>query len=190
MVPALDTVKIALELLAYSAIFYGSLALLVKGRHAFSDARRAASETRINVSWMALDFILVSPALVIAVTVLKNGIDATGLGLDGGVWSMLPNAATLVIAVFLGDFISYWRHRLEHSRLLWPTHAIHHSDREMSWLTLSRFHPINRLVTSCVDIIVLGLLGFPAWALLGNEIVRHYYGEFIHADFPWTYGPI
>jgi sterol desaturase/sphingolipid hydroxylase (fatty acid hydroxylase superfamily) len=21
-------------------------------------------------------------------------------------------------------------------------------------------------------------------------IVRHFYGEFIHADFPWTYGPL
>jgi hypothetical protein len=72
MVPALDTVKIALELLAYSAVFYGSLALLVKGRQAFSDARRAAGDSRINVSWMALDFILVSPFPVIAVALLKK----------------------------------------------------------------------------------------------------------------------
>ena len=92
--------------------------------------------------------------------------------------------------VFLGDFFSYWRHRLEHTRLLWPAHAIHHSDTEMTWLTLGRFHPIDRAVTAAVDIALLALLGFPTWALVFNEIVRHYYGEFIHADFPWTYGPL
>jgi sterol desaturase/sphingolipid hydroxylase (fatty acid hydroxylase superfamily) len=190
MFPALETVKMAAELLAISAIFYGSLALLVKGRQAFSDARRAASETRVNLSWAALDFVLVGPALVLIIPLLQKVIDGLPIGLGPDLWSALPKAATFVAVIFIGDFISYWRHRLEHSRLLWPTHAIHHSDREMSWLTLSRFHPINRLVTSCVDIVVLGLLGFPAWALLANEIVRHYYGEFIHADFPWTYGPL
>jgi sterol desaturase/sphingolipid hydroxylase (fatty acid hydroxylase superfamily) len=190
MFPDLETLRMAAELLVYSAIFYGLLALLVKGRAAFSDARRAASETRINLSWAALDFILVGPSLFLIVPVLQKVIELSGLGLDPDVWSVLPKAATFVAVIFIGDFVSYWRHRLEHTRLLWPTHAIHHSDRQMSWLTLSRFHPINRLVTSCVDIVVLGLLGFPAWALLANEIVRHYYGEFIHADFPWSYGPI
>jgi sterol desaturase/sphingolipid hydroxylase (fatty acid hydroxylase superfamily) len=189
MFSALDQVKMAGELLAYSAVFYGLLARLVKGRGAVSDARRAASETRLNLSWIALDFVLVGPALVIVVPLLQQAIDGLAIGLGADVWSALPKAATFVAAIFIGDFISYWRHRLEHTRLLWPAHAIHHSDTQMSWLTLTRFHPINRLVTSCVDIAILGMLGFPAWALLGNEILRHYYGEFIHADFPWTYGP-
>ena len=32
------------------------------------------------------------------------------------------------------------------------------------------------------------MLGFPTWALIANNLVRHYYGEFIHADLPWMYG--
>jgi sterol desaturase/sphingolipid hydroxylase (fatty acid hydroxylase superfamily) len=78
---------------------------------------------------------------------------------------------------------------MEHTRWLWPAHAIHHSDDEMTWMTLSRFHPVNRLTTATIDIGFLALLGFPDWALVANEILRHYYGEFIHADLPWTYGP-
>lgn len=35
--------------------------------------------------------------------------------------------ATLFMAVFIGDFFHYWRHRLDHARLLWPSHAMHHS---------------------------------------------------------------
>ena len=26
--------------------------------------------------------------------------------------------------------------------------------------------------------------------IVANVMVRHYYGEFIHADLPWTYGPL
>jgi sterol desaturase/sphingolipid hydroxylase (fatty acid hydroxylase superfamily) len=90
--------------------------------------------------------------------------------------------------VFAGDFTGYWRHRFEHSRLLWPSHVVHHSDTEMTWLTLERFHPINRLTTLIIDNAVLLLLGFPPYALVANNLVRHYYGFLIHADVPWTYG--
>ena len=91
-------------------------------------------------------------------------------------------------AVFVGDFIGYWRHRLEHTRLLWPSHAVHHSDTAMTWLALLRFHPINRLSTFIIDISILTFLGFPAYALLVYSAVKHYYGFFIHADLPWSYG--
>jgi len=92
------------------------------------------------------------------------------------------------IAVFAGDFIGYWRHRLEHSQWLWPSHAIHHSDTEMTWLTLLRFHPINRLSSLILDYAFLLMLGLPPYALIVNNLVRHYYGMVIHADLPWTYG--
>lgn len=179
------------ELMAYSAIAYVSLALLVKGREAIDSARRASSEIRINLGWSVLDAVAIAPILAVLVAGVKFAIGGLSLTLiDGDVWTALGKPATFVIVIFLGDFISYWRHRLEHTRLLWPAHAIHHSDTQMSWLTLARFHPINRAVTSCVDVAFLAMLGVPLWALIANEMVRHYYGEFIHADFPWTYGPV
>ena len=39
-----------------------------------------------------------------------------------------------------------------------------------------------------IDTSLLAMLGFPTWALVANSLVRHYYGEFIHADLPWMYG--
>lgn len=91
-------------------------------------------------------------------------------------------------AVFIGDLVGYWRHRLEHTPLLWPSHAVHHSDDEMTWLSLERFHPLNYLTTFTIDASALLVLGFPAYAIVANTLVRHYYGFFIHADLPWTYG--
>lgn len=94
----------------------------------------------------------------------------------------------LLLTVFIGDLIGYWRHRLEHSRVLWPSHAVHHSDTELTWFSLERFHPINRLTTIIIDSAFLTVAGLPIYAVLLNSLIRHYYGYFIHANLPWTYG--
>lgn len=104
------------------------------------------------------------------------------------IWNNVPFSLIILLTLLCGDFIGYWRHRLEHSRLLWPSHIVHHSDEKMSWLTLQRFHPINRITTLFFDGTLLFFLGFPLEAIAINGFVRHYYGYFIHADLPWTYG--
>jgi sterol desaturase/sphingolipid hydroxylase (fatty acid hydroxylase superfamily) len=187
----LESLRIAAELLFYSAIWFGSIALLVKGKDAIRDARKALAETRFNLSLVVFDTLFVAPALGLTVTLIRAAITKYSLNVvSEHIWAGIWWPVTLFAVLFLGDFFSYWRHRLEHTPWLWPAHAIHHSDTEMTWLTLARFHPINRAVTTFVDVSCLALLGFPAWALVANEIVRHYYGEFIHADLPWTYGPV
>jgi len=35
---------------------------------------------------------------------------------------------------------------------------------------------------------VMAALGLPVWAISIAVLVRHYYGHFIHADLPWTFG--
>jgi sterol desaturase/sphingolipid hydroxylase (fatty acid hydroxylase superfamily) len=181
----------AIQILLLSALFFGSLAVLLKGDEAYAAARRAAAEIRVNLSLFVLDALLVAPLLAVLVQLIRGTVGSRALlAVSPERWSSIGTLGTLIAVAFLGDFASYWRHRFEHTRWLWPAHAVHHSDTDMSWLTLQRFHPINRLTTSAIDITVLAVLGFPAWALVANEMLRHYYGEFIHADLPWTYGPL
>jgi sterol desaturase/sphingolipid hydroxylase (fatty acid hydroxylase superfamily) len=181
----------AAQLLGLSALMFGALALLVKGDEAIAAARRAAREIRLNLSLYFIDAILVGPVLAVLVALLRTGLTHYSLVLvDPHAWASLGPATTFVAVVVLGDFVGYWRHRMEHTRLLWPAHAIHHSDTEMTWLTLARFHPINRLSTQLIDIGCLAALGFPDWGLVAYVMVRHYYGELIHADLPWMYGPM
>lgn len=180
-----------IQMMALSAVYFGLLALLVKGTGAIEAAKRARRETSVNLWLFALDGLLITPFIAILVRIIRLSVSGSPLELvRPDTWDALPIVVTGVAAVFVGDFISYWRHRLEHTRLLWPSHAIHHSDTEMTWLTLSRFHPINRLTTMVFDTTFLAVAGFPEWSLVLNVIVRHFYGEFIHADFPWTYGPV
>jgi sterol desaturase/sphingolipid hydroxylase (fatty acid hydroxylase superfamily) len=191
MPTALHSFRVAIELFTYSAIAYASLAVLIKGRKTIALTKRALPEIRLNLAWYFVDALFIAPAVGLAIVGCRLLIDRYSLAvLDTAAWAAIGKPATIVAAVFVGDFVSYWRHRLEHTRWIWPAHAIHHSDSQMMWLTLARFHPVNRFVTASIDIGVLTLLGFPTWALVANEIVRHYYGEFIHADLPWTYGPL
>ena len=129
------------------------------------------------------------PGLALVAQVLHELNTSWGFRLlEPARWEALHPIAIIFVAVFLGDFVGYWRHRLEHTPLLWPSHAVHHSDTEMTWLTLERFHPINRFTTFFIDTAALLVLGLPPYALVANIFVHHYYGYFIHADLPWTYG--
>jgi sterol desaturase/sphingolipid hydroxylase (fatty acid hydroxylase superfamily) len=181
----------ALAALALPALLFAALALLVKRRRALPDALRAAGETRLNLSIHLLDALLIAPPLALLLAFMQRGFDAYGLRvIPPDAWAALPFAVVALAAVVAGDFIGYWRHRLEHTRLLWPSHAVHHSDTEMTWLALARFHPVSRLATLFVDNAFLFALGLPAEALVVNNLVRHYWGHFIHADLPWTFGPL
>lgn len=102
--------------------------------------------------------------------------------------SALHALAALAGAILVGDFVGYWRHRLEHSRWLWPAHEFHHGDEEMNWSTTYRFHPLNRASTTAIDMGALAMLGFPWWAIIGNSAARHMYGLLIHANVDWDYG--
>jgi sterol desaturase/sphingolipid hydroxylase (fatty acid hydroxylase superfamily) len=175
--------------LMWPAIAFALLALALKGRAAIDEARRSAAQTRTTLALYVFEFFLVFPPLGMAIALIVSTVHQYGLELvPSATWSAVGTPITGVLVLFVGDFGSYWRHRLEHTRWLWPAHAIHHSDEEMTWLTGNRFHPVNTLTTAVIDNTVLALLGFPAWAIAFNEFVRHYYGEFLHADLPWTYG--
>lgn len=179
----------ALYGLFWPAMFFLCLGLIVKRKALFTDLRRAMGESQLNVKIMVFNVLFVVPLIGLSHQALFQVFADLGLVLiDRRFWTDIPPLLVIVAAVFLGDFVSYWRHRLEHTRLLWPAHAVHHSDTEMTWFTLERFHPINRLTTFIIDSSVLLLLGFPPFALIANNLVRHYYGYFIHADLPWTYG--
>ncbi|RED51606.1 sterol desaturase family protein [Aestuariispira insulae] len=185
----IDTVLLALEALIYPAVGFLLLALLVKRGNAIREIAKAIPETGINLGLVIFNAILVTPVIAGIAILFSELFDAQGYRvIDPGVWRELPFVLTLFLAIFIGDFTGYWRHRLEHCRWLWPAHAVHHSDTEMTWLTLERFHPLNRLTTYMIDSAVLLWLGFPPEALLANNLVRHYYGYLIHADLPWRYG--
>jgi len=105
-------------------------------------------------------------------------------------WANLPWWAMAGLLLIGDDLTQYLWHRASHTPLLWPSLAVHHSATEMTWLAIFRFHPINRLTTTIIDSAFILSMGLPAYAVLVSALFRHYYGAFIHADLPWTFGPL
>ncbi|GGD47875.1 sterol desaturase family protein [Sinisalibacter lacisalsi] len=189
LLSSLSAVKFAGFGMLGPALFFLCLGYLVKRKALFGDIRRAMRETGLNIQIMLFNLVVTVPVIVFASTFLSSFWHSTGLVLySPGTWQDWPVLGVIVVAVVMGDLVGYWRHRFEHNSLLWPSHAVHHSDTEMTWLSLERFHPINRLTTFAIDSSALLILGLPPYAIVANSLVRHYYGFFIHADLPWTYG--
>lgn len=181
----------ALSGLFWPMVFFAGLALMLRRGKVIDDLKRVLPETSINFGLMAFNVLITVPILT-AGSVILVWISNTTLPqiLSESFWPQLPGVVIILLAITIGDFVGYWRHRFEHTRFLWPSHAVHHSDTEMTWFALERFHPINRATTYAIDSGVLLLLGFPTEAIIANGLVRHYYGFFIHSDLPWTYGPV
>jgi len=178
------------SLLAPGLIAIG-LGYAARRRQSLQRARAAAGEITTNLCLFGFDVIVVTPLLALLLAAMGAWMQRNSIAIvHPHFWSHLPAWLTGFLAIFIGDFIGYWRHRLEHTTPLWPAHAVHHSDTAMTWTTIFRFHPINRLSTALIDTGMLALFGFPPWALALNNIVRHYYGMLDHIDLPWSFGPL
>lgn len=174
--------------LAPLAAFFAALALVMKRGSIAATLRHVRRETLTNLALVVLNYVVLATALAGASAWWDSNAAASSLltGFWAGTHPILVFAVTLLI----GEFIVYWRHRIEHLPLLWPMHAVHHSDESMTWLALLRKHPLGYLFSLFVDAAPLLLLGLPVWAILACSLLRAWWGYFIHADLPWTLGPV
>ncbi|MBD2092685.1 sterol desaturase family protein [Microcoleus sp. FACHB-1515] len=92
------------------------------------------------------------------------------------------------IAIILGDFLGYWTHRMNHSRLLWDYHAVHHSGEIIDWLSAVRQHPINDMLSRVITASPVMLLGFSPIAVEAYVPFLSVYIALIHANIFWDYG--
>lgn len=172
-------------------MFFVGLGLVIKQDQFWAYGRAAAREVRLNLVYFVISVAVLSPLLWPIKNAIIVGIYQVGLDL----WHPIDYATihlgwVLLATLFVSDLVGYWRHRLMHSAWLWPAHAIHHSDTVLTWISLSRFHPINKVISMGFDIAVLVMLGFPPHVIVMNAVIRNLYGYWEHADIPWTYGPL
>lgn len=99
-------------------------------------------------------------------------------------WLQVP------IVFVLADFLSYWQHRLFHTRHLWAVHAVHHSSRQLDWLSSGRFHPLNEIGVQLVNVVPVLACGFHAGTFLVLAPFTTWYVVFLHANVPWSLGPL
>jgi sterol desaturase/sphingolipid hydroxylase (fatty acid hydroxylase superfamily) len=92
--------------------------------------------------------------------------------------------------LLLGDLIGYATHRLFHRGRLWRFHAVHHSSREVDWLSSVRLHPFNDVLMRLAQVVPFVLLGFSPAVLAGYAPFLTFHALLLHANVPWTFGPL
>ena len=110
-----------------------------------------------------------------------------------GLWPLnhYPVWAQVVMLLLITDFLQYWIHRFSHhAALLWRFHAVHHSSRELDWLSASRWHPVNHLFHQLIPVALIASLGFSPAVFLAVVPFYALGGFLVHANLPWTYGPL
>lgn len=176
---------VSLTLLPIAAVF-ALLAVATKRRALGGALQRCRPEVATNIGLVIVNYILLAPIMAAPVLAVRAVLPvAPGLA---AFWRALPELATLVIAILLIELAAYWRHRVEHQPGIWRFHATHHADEHMNWLTVLRKHPVSKFFEMLVDTMIALLLGLPAWSIVAAQVLRSWWGYFIHADVPWTLG--
>lgn len=185
---ALEALTSEFANLATLAVVFGTLAYVTKRRAVLADFSRARSEIVTNLVLLLINAAIVVPLLAVPMTTGRDLLPRP----EGFVafWDQLPGAVTVLAAILLIDFASYWRHRLEHTRALWPIHATHHADEAMNWLSVRRKHPLGEALGMIIDSLPVILLGLPYWTIAVAYLLRGWWAYFVHADVPWTLGPL
>jgi len=149
-------------------------------------------DTRLDVAyWLSL------PVLrggLMAITVLP----ALALGLYSEEWlaqgfgPLARQPAWLQGLEFLVvfDLSCYWMHRWFHSSRLWRFHAVHHSSRQLDWLSTVRHHPVNDVALRLAQSLPAIAFGFSPQVIAWCLPVLTFHSLLIHANVNWRFGPL
>jgi len=109
---------------------------------------------------------------------------------------LVPPLATRPLAAFLVyllvlDFADYWRHRLQHRfEWWWSLHALHHSQRRMSFWTDNRNHLLDDLIGSVWFAGIALVIGVSPGQFLLIVIATRMLESFSHANVRVWFGPV
>ena len=138
--------------------------------------------------YLRIGLLVLGAALLFGITTAEGLIEFYD---DGhGPLSQLPLWLQAVIFLVGSDLMMYWLHRAFHRPAMWKYHAVHHSSKELDWISAARFHPVNIMLGSVATDVVLLLAGISpnVFVFLGLFTVAH--SAFVHANLNWTLGPL
>ena len=179
--------EVAATLLPAAAVFV-MLALVTKRAAVLAAVKRCQRESATNLGLVVINYILLAPVMLVPVFAVQTALPAPEWLV--AFWSVLPEIVALVGAILLIELAAYWRHRIEHDPALWRFHATHHADEQLHWLSVLRKHPVSKFIEMLVDSLPVLFLGLPIWSILAAQLLRSWWGYFIHADVAWTLGPV
>jgi hypothetical protein len=189
---------IAMDCVRSVAWLFLLAAILVPLERAFADRpqRLVRPQFAVDLAYFFINGIGTAAALAALGGLLATAAQACvpepvrALSAGLGLWQRM--LATLVV----GEFGFYWGHRLSHHvPLLWRFHAVHHSARQVDWLTSSRGHPVDIVFTRTCGFALIHAAGLAGPDVAGGStavaaatVFTIFWGFFIHANLRWRMG--
>ena len=105
----------------------------------------------------------------------------------------LADQAVLSFLVYLVvlDFVNYWIHRAQHQwSWWWALHAVHHSQRVMTFWSDSRNHLLDDVVVAFVGVILAQMIGVPPSQFVLLVVLTQLAQSLQHANLRWSWGPL
>lgn len=192
----------ALEWVVIGAIEIALLALVLGWAERRWPAEPAAGRTewRVDLLYTGLKRLGVLPLLIFALLTPAVDLIEAQLRLMGlsrwqidQVWpgvTDLPWVSFLMYLVIL-DFVDYWLHRFQHRwSWWWALHALHHSQRQMTFWADDRNHLLDDLIRDGVIALVALAIGVPPAHFIGLVILSRLLQSLQHANLRWRFGAV
>lgn len=103
-------------------------------------------------------------------------------------WGLLNSFDTLswlpvVVGVIVLDLVIYLQHVMFHAiPALWRLHMMHHADLDFDLTTGLRFHPIEIILSACIKLAAVLVIGPPVLAVLVFEVLLNGTSMFNHSN--------
>ena len=83
----------------------------------------------------------------------------------------LPVSLAVLVNLLLRGLLSFLTHFLMHKvPVLWRIHRVHHLDTDLDVSSTVRFHPIEFIISLCIGIPCVVIVGFSPWMLVLYEL--------------------
>ncbi|QFZ85862.1 sterol desaturase family protein [Variovorax paradoxus] len=103
----------------------------------------------------------------------------------------LPFGCALLLLLLITDFGRYWLHRFYHETAIgWRLHSIHHSAEHMDWISGSRTHGVETVLSTVVILAPAFLLGFSQNVINVYVLIAGVQAVFNHTNASVRLGPL
>ncbi len=105
--------------------------------------------------------------------------------------ALLPHWLQLVVAFVAADLAAYALHRAYHRvPVLWAFHVVHHTSKELDWLSTSRLHPLSQAINAALVAAPLFVYGLPVGAVVFANALIGLWAIFVHANVRFNLGKL
>ena len=192
----LDSRLLSVAAIGLDDLFIGVTALTLLGGECLvlgwkqSGLRRVLmkddASTRTDVFYFVIS---ITGLFTIIMTILTLGLGVLiSRAIEGGFGIRIAAEWPLWVACpavyLLQGFGLYWFHRLMHSPLFWPLHAVHHAAEDFNTITTARHHPIDSFMGAFPAAFLPAILGFSPEAIFYTMLFVTAWVTYIHTGLP------